>query len=114
VRVLGSAQADARTIEPEHLFLGPARAHPIDARAPRDHNHDGHPDRDFLFDVSESGLAVDDREVCLAGAASELPFRLCSRAHVFVPGCGRGAGLALVVPLAIVVRRRSGCWRARV
>ena len=114
VRVFGSEQADAGGIEPEDLFFGPARSHAVEARPAKDHNRDGHPDRDFLFDVSESGLAMGDSEVCLAGVAEELPFRLCSGVElVALPAaCGRGAELALVLPLAIVVRRGSRRLRA--
>jgi hypothetical protein len=51
----------------------------MDARAPRDYNRDGYLDRDYTFDPVEAGLALGDREACLAGVAADLPFRLCSR-----------------------------------
>jgi hypothetical protein len=116
VRVFGSEQADAGAIEPGDLFFGPARVHAVEARPAKDHNRDGHPDRDFLFDASEAGLALGDTEVCLAGVAEALPFRLCSGVEVVVlpRACGRGAELALVVPLAIVAGRRSRRRRAPV
>lgn len=107
VRLFGSEQADVATIDPQQLWLGPARANPIEARPPRDRNGDGHADRDFLFDVSTTGLAAGDEQACLAGVIEDLPFRLCSPVRVTLDGCGRGAELALLLPLAVILRRRT-------
>lgn len=86
VRVYGSEQADADDIDPGDLRFGPARARPLGARPARDYNRDGFPDRDFLFDPVASGLAIGDREACLAGGAADLPFRLCSRVRPTLGG----------------------------
>lgn len=47
------------------------------------------PDRDFVFDPGQSGLAFGDREACLAGVANDLPFRLCSDVRPWWPGWHR-------------------------
>lgn len=107
VRVYGSDQAGASDIDPEDLRFGPDRAAPGSSRRARDYNRDGHLDRDFLFDPAEAGIALGDREACLSGVAADLPFRLCSRVRVTVEGCGRGGELALIAPVAFLLRNRT-------
>jgi len=106
VRVFGTERLDISDIDVNALTFGPTDAPVAQALRARDANRDGYPDREFRFETGEAGIAAGDTEACLTGRAMGLPFEVCGPVQAALLGCGRGAELALLLPAAVLLRRR--------
>jgi hypothetical protein len=71
VAILGSEAFDVRDVDEDSLRLGPDEAEPKKRPRRRDVNDDGHRDLVARFDVSETGIAFGDSELCLVAETTE-------------------------------------------
>jgi hypothetical protein len=97
VVLLGSAEMDVTEVDVGTVAFGPGSAAPSHARSNgngnrevghlEDSNGDGVPDRVFHFNLMDTGLTPESREVCLVGATLEgFPFQGCTPVRVIHPG----------------------------
>jgi hypothetical protein len=108
VALFGSDVFDVDRVVRESLAFGPEGAPLAHRSCPHreDVNGDGRTDLVTHHRVPESGLALGDASACLTGVLEDgTPFRGCDAVHA-LPVCGRGFGMALVVPLILDLRRR--------
>ena len=109
VALLGSDTFDIERVAPASLVFGPERAPLAHRGCPHvaDVNRDGRPDLVSHHRIRQTGLALGDREACLAGTLDDgTPFEGCDR--IRSAACGIGFELVLLWPLLRVLRRRRG------
>jgi hypothetical protein len=114
VAILGSAGLDVRDVDVTTLRFGPGEASPaLDLTTPftywlslRDVNGDGEDDLVPVFLYGDTELPLGESEACLAGEIAGEPFTACDTVLVFLPGCGRGFELALLLPPLMWLRGR--------
>ena len=58
------------------------------------------------IEACAAGLAFGDRRACVAGTRGGVAFHACDAVTVLGPPCGRGHEVALLLPLAVCLRRR--------
>jgi choice-of-anchor B domain-containing protein len=108
VALLGSDTLDIDEVDAASLVFGPDGAPLAHRECPHvaDVNRDGRPDLVSHHRVRRTGLALGDREACLAGLLDDgTPFEGCDRVRT-VPACGIGFELVLLWPLLRALRRR--------
>jgi hypothetical protein len=108
VALLGSEAVDVRDLAVEEIAFGPGRARPLHRPLRVDVNHDGASDWLMEFDREEAAIVLGDERACVSGNLGGQYFLACDAIATGVPGCGRGAELALVVPLLPWLGRRLG------
>ena len=109
VAILGSDTLDVADIDRTTLAFGPAAAATVFARGGlvRDLNGDDVPDLVSLYRIQDTGIAFGDTEACVTGELLDgRPFEGCDAIET-ISGCGRGAELALLLPLLVGLRRRA-------
>jgi hypothetical protein len=117
VAILGSDRFDVADVDVTTLAFGPDQAppasDPTSPQAPllerRDVDRDGEEDLVSHYRTPETGIALGDREACLAGKTLRgRPFHACDAIKT-VPGCGIGFELAFLLPpwMWLYDRRRS-------
>ena len=109
VAILGSDSFDTSEVDVSTLGLGPDCASPMREPGARqwDVNGDGLEDLVSQYRPSETGIALGDEEVCLAGETLDgTPFVGCDTIRT-TRGCGVGVELALLLPPLLGLRRRS-------
>ena len=110
VAILGSESFEVSEVDVASLSFGPAGAPPLTGRKPpaltSDTNHDGYADLTSFYRTSETGIAVGDFQACIAAKTLDGSILNGCDAIVTEFGCGDGFELALIVPLAVVLRRR--------
>ncbi len=121
VAIMGSETVDITQLGPGALGFGPSSAESIfDLSHPiirllslRDVNRDGFLDLLVFFSPQDAGIGFGDEEACLTGELDGDPFEACDSVVVRYSWCGPGFELALVLPLAVWIRRRHAPRRAR-
>jgi hypothetical protein len=116
VAILGSAGLDVRDVDVTTLRFGPGAASPaLDLAHPftyrlslRDVNGDGEDDLVPVFLYGDTELPLGESEACLTGEIASASFEACDTVLVFLPECGRGFELALLLPPLMWLR-----WRGR-
>jgi hypothetical protein len=106
VALLGSDSLDVCDVNAASLAFGPAGAHPALGATTLDANRDGRQDLIALFRVADTGIALGDDLACLdAQDADGNAFEGCDAISTSL-GCGRGFGVALLLPPILWLRRR--------
>ena len=114
VAILGTEDFDVIDVDVTTLAFGPASAEPLFPLtipfvfdwAHRDVNRDGFKDLVSHYRTQDTGIALGGTEACLRGGTLEgTPFEGCDSIQT-LPDCGKDFHLALVAPVALLLRRR--------
>ncbi len=114
VVLLGSETLDVRAVDVATLAFGPDSAAPIFDLTNRliyrfslfDVNHDGFDDLFSVYFYEDTGLPLGESEACLDGEIDGRAFEGCNTVNVFMPACGLGFELALLLPPLMWLRPR--------
>jgi hypothetical protein len=107
VAILGSDDFDVAELDRATLAFGPAGAPPVHRTHLLDVNRDDRKDLIAFFETDSSGIAFGDSETCLTGELLDgTPIEGCDSILTIRLACGRGFELALLLPVAVRVRRR--------
>jgi choice-of-anchor B domain-containing protein len=110
VALLGSDALDVDRVDVASLAFGPEGAPLAHRGCPHraDVNRDGRPDLVSHHRVRQTGLALGDREACLAFELDDgTAFEGCDHVRT-LPACGIGFELVLLWPLLRLLRRKRG------
>jgi hypothetical protein len=105
VALLGSTEVDVSLVDTASLAFGPDEAAPIWTGI-FDVNWDGEPDLISKYFYQDTGLPMGEVPACLEGLLDGAPFEGCDTVNVFMPSCGLGFELALLLPPMLWLRGR--------
>jgi ELWxxDGT repeat protein len=114
VAILGSKRIDVRDVDVGTLAFGPGGASPAFPSARSfarrrklpDVNRDGEEDLVVAFWYGETELPLGVGEACLRGVIAGQPFEACDAVVVFLPGCGLGFEVVLLLAPVLWLRTR--------
>ena len=113
VTILGDTRVDVRAIDLAGARFGPGAAPALwldllpEPAVYRDVDGDGIEDASLFFDEVAANLGDPPEPACLVGEIDGAAFEACEEPEAAEEGCGKGGEIALLLPLAIVVTRRT-------